>query len=543
MNDSFDHNRSNGFASLNQDEPGATKDTSVSRNAVSNDHFGENYDSGRNAEHSFFDFPETVGGDDDPLKPDPITPMYRDGASPLSDPMPERTPGQGKHGKEKRKNGKTEPAAGASPKACRPPTGRALIFPALGFLFPLAYLFFDLFAFLGTVLEKTDGISGAARFVALATDSAFSTNSAGELLGAVFGNGNPVTLLSLKNLSAAEFRLPLAVTMICALLCVAAGACLLMFGKKVICSRILTDLTVAVGLLGAFAPFVGKLAYLLASYGKGGFSAMERASAELIVSADALLIALICCAFLLASVASVRRLSASARGAVVYTPLLCDRAGADFPLAKVLTVVFLLFCLGIGCLFFVGNVYLPDYHFSDWGGADLLNKTGELLRGLMNGGEGNDMFLQALSLLADVFFAIQLPVLVIGVAVLVFRILAVIFTPKSWAKKRKNLRKEGKKTASTARNLLLVPFWYCLAYQILATCLILGEMGGHLDFANPPEVMTLFYLAVAKARSLFCAGGAYAVLVGVGAVFWHLAAGLHNAMILRQSEAAKKGTV
>lgn len=428
-------------------------------------------------------------------------------------------------------------AQGAHAKNCCPPSRRSLFFPALGFLFPLAYLFFDLFAFLGTAM----GEGGATRFALLATDPSFATNSAGELLCVVFGTENPVLLLSLKDLSVAEFRLPLTVTLICSALCVFAGVCLLLFGRKAVCSRLLSDLTVGVGLLGAFAPFVGKLAYLLETYAKGGFTAMERASAELILSVDALLITLVCCAFLLASVASIRRLSAKARGAVVYTPLLCDRAGGSFPLAKILTVVFLLLCLGIGCLFFTGNVYLPDYHLSDWKGADLLAKTGELLRGLISGEGGETVLLQVLTLLADVFFAVQLPVLAIGVVVLIIRILAVLLTPRALPKRGKKPRNEGKKTAEAGRGLLLTPFWCCLSYQILATCLLISAMGGHLDFAMPEQAMTLLYLAVAATRSLLRAGGAYAILVSVGAVFWHLAAGLHNTMTLRRMDAAGKG--
>lgn len=487
---------------------------------------------------------ETVGMDDDPFLPDPITPVP---AAP-----PEAAPEEMPHGKsekkkKKQKSGKKEsgedPAPTRKKKSGARTDCRATVFAAIGFFFPLIYLFADLFVFLGGALVQTGGKTAAERFVTLATNAAYRTNSISELLAAVFGEENPVLLLSLRDISCAGFRVPLIVTFLCVVLCVLAGIGILVFGKKVLSSRVLSDFTVFAGLAGAFAPFAGKLSCLLASYATGGFSAMEQASAELVLSAEALLIVLSCCAFTLPSVAGVRRLSGKACGDEPYIPLLCDLTGASFPVAKALTAVFLTCCLGIGCIFFFGNVYLPAYHLSAWRAGDLLTKTGELLRMIISDEAKGEMLLPVLSLTADVFFAVQLPVLLIGLMALLVRILVVLFTGRtvSAGKGRQKNRNEGRESAAYARRLILMPFWFCLAYQILAVGVLLSFMGGHLDFSAPAETLTVFYLAVANARSLFAVSGAYTLLALVGSLLWHLAGGLHNAMSARRVSAAGKG--
>ena len=481
----------------------------------------------------FFDLPETVGGDDDPLKPDPIVPLSTLGTATAGEAAHEKNEKQGNKPKKKAKT----PAGRKESGGCVLPSRRALVFPALGFLFPLAYLFFDLFAFPGTGVME----SGAARFAALMTDSAFAANSTGELLGAVFGGETPVLLLSIKNLSLAEFRLPLLTVLACAVLCALSCLCLLIFGEKVIRCRALADFLGGIGLLGAFAPFVGKFAYLVSAYVGGGYSALERAATGLMLSVEALLIVLICCTFLLASVASVHRFSAKAHGETVYAPLLCVRC--RFVLAKLMTLVSLLLCLGIVVLFFTGTVYLPDFSLTDWKAAELLAKTGELLRGLIALSSGGATLPQVLTLCAEMFFALQLSVLAIAVAVLIFRFLAVLFTPRVLPKRRGNLRGGGKKTAAAGRGALLIPFWFCLVYQLLVAIPLFAVMCAHSGLSGAEMTMTLLYLSVAFARSLFRVSGTYAVLIAAGALFWHLSAGFYNTMTLRRVDAAKEGEV
>lgn len=476
---------------------------------------------------------DAVGGDDDPFLPDPITPAPTGNEPAEGD---EKISKQAKKREMRRREERKAIADGAG--KYQPPERRALILPAIGFLLPLAYLFFDLFVFFGRVLEG----NGLSEFLDLATSPMYNANTAGELVGAAFGTESPLTLLSLRGMALPAFRLPVLMTLICVVLCALTGVLLLCSGTRLLRSRAFADIAVLTGLLGTFAPFAGKLAYLLNAC-LGGGAALHSASAELMPSFEALLLMVVCCAFLLPSLATLKRLSARAHGKKRYIPLLCDSVGKGFPLAKTFTAVFLALCVGVACLFFTGRVYLPDYHFSAWRARDLLTKTGELLRTAISGAEEGNQALLVLSLIADLFFLISLPALIIALAALLVRFFTTVFTGRTvFAKKRSRSRvNEGKITAATARRTLLLPFWFALSYRVLATAILASFMGVHLDFANPGETLTLMYLAVAGAGSLFSVSGAYALLVSAGSVFWHLAGGFHNVMSARRLPAGGEG--
>ena len=478
---------------------------------------------------------DTVGGEDDPLLPDPITPVPPAPAAP----EPAKKPSKQAKKRETRREKERKTLAGGSGKH-QLPARRELIFPAIGFLLPLAYLFFDLFAALGAA----PGGAGLSGFLNLATSPAYNANTAGELLDAAFGTESPLTLLSLGNLSLSSFRAPLLTVVICVILSALTGVLLLCVGTRLLRARLLSDFAVLTGFLGAFAPLAGKLAYLLSAC-RGGSAALERASAELTPSLEAWLLMLVCCAFLLPAVATLKRLSARAHGKTPYTPLLCESAGRNFALAKTFAAVFLALCLCVGALFFVGRVYLPDYRLSAWRAGDLLTKTGELLRTAISGaGEGNPA-LAVLSLIADLFFLIALPVLAIALVVLAVRLGMILFTRKTLSSKksRKKRVNEGRVTAAVGRRTLLLPFWFGMAYRVLAGAMLLSFMGVHLDFNAPGEALTMIYLALFGAASMFSVSGAYALLAGIGFVFWHLAGGFHNAMSARRVPADRKGEV
>lgn len=478
---------------------------------------------------------DTVVGDDDPLLPDPITPAP---VMPETAKKEEKPFGQAKKRETKRAEERKIIANGSG--KYQPPKRRKLILPAIGFLLPLAYLFFDLFVFFGEALKD----AGLSKFMDFATSPMYSANTAGELLNVAFGTENPLTLLSLDKLSLSAFRVPLLAVVICVALSVLTGVLLLCAGTRLLRARLFSDFAVLTGFLGAVAPLVGKLAYLLSTC-RGGSAALERAAGELTLSFEAWLLMLACCAFLLPALTTLKRLSARAHGKTLYIPLLCEAAGQNFALAKTFAAVFFALCLGEGVLLFIGRVYSPDYRLSAWRAGDLLTKIGELLRTAISGtGEGNQT-IAVLSLIADLFFLIALPVLAIMLIVLAVRVCVILFTRKTipYKKSRKKRANEGEITAAAGRRVLLLPFWFSIAYRVLATIVLISVMGVHLDLANPAEALTMIYLALFGAGSVFSFSGAYALLAGIGFVFWHLAGGFHNAMSARRVPTDRKGDI
>ena len=449
---------------------------------------------------------------------------------------------------EDKREDKKEAAPAAAPAAPRMRRVRFFrILPCILMLFlPLAYLFFDLYIRLPDALYATDaaGHTRLAMLFSAASSADYTFLSLQELTELVLGADVPLwraitagDLMCGGALGAAVW-----IVAVLSLLSAAFGVLLLLSFGRVLRSRLVTDMTLLVGLAAAFSPLMGLLWMRLSALG-GGLAAADAAVAGTFLSVESAMLVGIAACFSVPALSVLRKEAARARTEQAYVPILYDLVGGrSFFLCRMLALL----SIGLGVLLCAVMLFLPILT------TGRLTELSSVKQSLISGLQGIAASLRAIlaskgaevdfsamtALLLDSVYLLQLPILGMCAVGLVPAVLRVLFARKGHLAGHKGACRSLEKNGARVRRLLLAPFvCFMVAHMMLiALWLLCSTLVVRVDFGDVEGMLRLLYLTAGYVGTLSGTNTLYALLAFAGSLSWH-AAGNFSAKLISLSHA------
>ncbi len=405
------------------------------------------------------------------------------------------------------------------------------LWPTFLLFLPLIYLLFDIFVCFPEQMMQPDVLSS---LFSRLFDEEFLINGTSELFAHALGTGTPVfAAVSFLSRTAAPFLIYVVVTL-CAV-CVMLGILILLSRGSLLRFGVVRDLLAFFGTAAACAPLTALFAQrLLILATKGGDAAQASAVQFGLSLQGALALGVVLC-LMPPALSHLRKIGAGCAKEYDHVPYpLACLQGRSMRFLRMFAILMALASLLVG----FGGLYLAPFAVNFSVDDAILNVTAlkEMfaeLGGFFAGGTTPDA-MEISQLLTRVFGSLVAALFLIAALALVVETLSLLFFKKKALLRRRgapNLAEVGK----SARNTILAPVVCATLLQLLllVVCALLGMRLGRVSFTDVQQTLSVFYITLGYARSLFLPSNTYCLFLLFGAVCWHVTKNSATLMLCR----------
>ncbi len=410
------------------------------------------------------------------------------------------------------------------PRVKKISSGR-LFFAALMLLVPLVYLFIDTFVCLAKPLfEFSNGERTLSVLIERIFSFEYALNSYHEIEIATLGEDiDALSFYSVRTLANAGDLLPAVCVLLgCVLLSALAGVLLLFFGKRLLRSRLRTDLVLFFGAAGAFAPLAGVIVLRLLLLAKGGFSGADLAMYRVMISVESLITLGICACVVLPALSVIRRAASGERDELVHVGLLgCVIGGRSFGFAKLLAFLSVLLTVALGVSFLIAPIFLQGEVPMVADAIAAIRADGaaffDSLMALFDGEGGEMNFALAVSVVLNAAWLLLWGLLGLFALCAIPSLFRILRADKHTLCTKKRASRSLKCTQDRTRRIVLLPFLLTVLFQmfLLIFLAIASRFLVHFDLTAVGESLEMIYSFVAYIR-MCCGTNTLYVLLAIG---------------------------